>query len=317
MLIGNYEQILKLISESSKLPIEEIERRIEARRAKLSGLISKEGAAQIIASELGVSFEKQKMKISGLLSGMKRINLTGKIVKMNRVVEYNKNGKSGKIGSFLLADDTSNIRVVLWDTNHISLIEKGVIKDGDVIEISNGDVRNSELHLSGFGDIKISHAVIDNVQAKPVVHSKTIGQMQSNDNISTRAFVVQIFGPTFYSVCPECGKRVFETNECATHGVITPKKNAILTLIMDDGTGNIRAVLFSDQIKKIASEEEFGSTENFAPKREDLLGKEMLIEGGVRKNKLSENLEIFVNDIKEVDINKIIEELESQGTKFP
>lgn len=310
MLIGNYEQILKIISESSNLPVEEIQRRIEARRAKLSGLISKEGAAQIIASELGISFDKQKMKISSLLSGMKRINLTGKIIKMNRVVEYNKNGKSGKIGSFLLADDTSNIRVVLWDTNHIGLLENGTIKEGDVVEISNGDVRNSELHLSGFADIKLSSAVLDNLQTKPVVHEKLISQMQTNDSITARAFVVQIFGPTFYNVCPECSKRVFETNECQAHGVVVPKKNAILTLIMDDGTGSIRAVLFSEQIKKIATAEELENTESFSGKRTELLGKEMVVEGSIRKNKLSENLEIFVNDVKDVNIDELIKELE-------
>ncbi len=41
MIQGNYDQIIKLLSESSKLPVEEVERRIEAKRAKLSGLISK------------------------------------------------------------------------------------------------------------------------------------------------------------------------------------------------------------------------------------------------------------------------------------
>lgn len=311
MLQGNYEQILNLISEGSALPKEEIEKRIEARRAKLSGLISREGAAQIIASELGISFDKQKMKISGLMGGMRRINIVGKILKLNRVVEYNKNGKSGKIGSFLLADDTSNIRVVLWDVNHIALIENGVIKEGDTVELSNADVRNSEIHLGSFGDIKLSQAVIDNIQTKPVVHVKTIGEMQSNDNVSTRAFVVQIFGPTFYTVCPECKKRVSEMNECETHGVVVPKKNAILTLIIDDGTGTIRAVLFSDQIKKIATEAELENSEAFMPKRAELMGKEMIIEGGVRKNKMTENLEIFVNDVADVNLDKLIAELEA------
>jgi len=310
MLQGNYDQIIKLISEQSKLPIEEIQRRIEARRAKLSGLISKEGAAQIIASELGVNFEKQKMKISSLLSGMKRITLIGKIVKMNRVAEYSKNGKSGKIGSFLLADDTSNIRVVLWDTNHISLIENSVIKEGDTIELSNGDIRNNELHLGGFGDIKLSSSALGEVITKPVVIVKTIDKMQANDNISARAFIVQIFGPTFYSVCPECNKRVSQTNECEMHGSVVPKRNAILTLIVDDGTGSMRAVLFSDQIKKVASEAELENNESFMPKRAELLGKEIFVEGNLRKNKLTENLEIFVNDIRDVDIDKLIEELE-------
>jgi ssDNA-binding replication factor A large subunit len=310
MLQGSYDQIVKLISESSSLPTDEIERRIEARRAKLSGLISREGAAQIIASELGVSFDKQKMKISSLMSGMRRINLIGKIVRLNRIIEYNKNGRSGKIGSFLLADESSNIRVVLWDTNHISLIEKGTVKEGDVIEISGGDVRNSELHLGGFADLKISNNVMENVQTKPVLQEKTIDKMQVNDNICVRAFIVQIFGPTFFTVCPECRKRVSELNECATHGKVNPKRNAILTLIMDDGTGNIRAVVFSEQIKKIASDEEIESTDKFMEKRKELIGKEIFIEGGVRKNKLSEALEIFVNDINDINLDKLIDVLE-------
>jgi len=311
MLVGNYEQIIKLISENSQLPIEEIERRIEARRAKLSGLISKEGAAQIIASELGISFDKQKLKISSLLTGMKKVNIVGKIVKLNKISEYNKNGRSGKIGSFLLADDTSNVRVVLWDTNHISLLENGIIKEGDTIEISGGDIRNSELHLTGFADIKLSQVIMDNIQTKPVVQKRTIDKIQINDNISSRAFIVQLFGPTFYKVCPECNKRVFETNECAGHGVIVPKKNAILTLILDDGTGSIRAVLFNEQIKKIATEAELENTEAFVPKRNELLGKEIIFEGSVRKNRLSEVPEVFINEIQDIDVDKLIAELEA------
>ena len=75
MIPGNYEQILEKISKNSGLAIDEIGRKIEAKRAKLSGLISKEGAAQIIASELGISFEKEKMKVKELLNGMRKINL--------------------------------------------------------------------------------------------------------------------------------------------------------------------------------------------------------------------------------------------------
>lgn len=310
MIQGNYDQIIRMIAENVNLPIGEIERKVEAKRAKLSGLISKEGAAQIVASELGISFEKKKMKISGLLSGMRKINLAGKIIRMNRVVEYNKNGRQGKIGSFMLADDTSNIRVVLWDTNHISLIEKGTIKEGDTIEISNGDIRNNELHLGGFGDIKLSSEVFENVQTKSVVQKKEISAIQINDNISSRAFIVQIFGPTFYNTCSECSKRLNEMNNCEIHGGVSPKRNAIITLIVDDGSGSMRAVLFTEQVKKIASEAELENIETFMPKRKELIGNEIIVEGYVRKNKLSENLEIFVQDLKPIDLGLVIDELE-------
>jgi ssDNA-binding replication factor A large subunit len=242
---------------------------------------------------------------------MRKINLVGKIIRMNRVAEYNKNGKQGKIGSFLLADETGNIRVVLWDTNHIGLIETGVIKEGDMVELSNGDIRNNELHLGSFGDLKLSSVFIENVQTKPVVQKKIIEKMQINDNIQARVFVVQIFGPTFYNTCPECNKKVTETNQCEAHGNVIPKRNAILTLILDDGTGNIRGILFTDQIKKLATEQELESTDAFMGKRQELLGKELIIEGSVRKNRLSENPEIFINDLHEIDLDKLIEELEA------
>lgn len=310
MIQGNYDQILKMISEGSNLPLEEIERRIEAKRAKLSGLISKEGAAQIVASELGITFDKQKMKASNLLSGMRRVGITGKILRINKIVEYNKNGRSGKIASFFMGDETGTIRVVLWDVNHIKLFENKELKEGDVIEISNGDVRNSELHLSSFGDIKLSSVVLENVQTKQSVQFKVIGKAQMNDNISVRAFIVQIFGPTFYLVCPECNKKVSEMGECEVHGKVIPKKNAILTLIVDDGTGNIRAVLFSEQIKKMLNSEELPTSDSFMVNREELIGKEIILEGSVRKNKLSENLEIFVNSTTDLDLDKLLDELE-------
>ena len=146
----NYERILKKISESAGISKEEIERKIEAKRAKLSGLISKDGASQIVAAELGINFDNEKLKINELLPGMRKVSLVGKIISIFPVREFEKNGKKGKVANMVVADETSNIKVVLWDTNHISLLENGEIKEGDVIEIGNGSVRNSEIHLTGF-----------------------------------------------------------------------------------------------------------------------------------------------------------------------
>jgi hypothetical protein len=120
-----------------------------------------------------------------------------------------------------------------------------------------------------------------------------------------------MFGPTFFSVCPSCGKKVNgETSSCEQHGVVTPKQNAILTLILDDGTESVRALLFGDQIKTLINQDSIPPTEAFMPYREDLLGREILVEGNVRKNKLSENTEIFVNVVGELNIDTLIAQLE-------
>ena len=48
----------------------------------------------------------------------------------------------------------------------------------------------------------------------------------------------------------------------------------------------------------------------FMEKRGELMGKEILLEGNVRKNRLSDNLELFANNVSEVNIDSLIEELE-------
>ena len=199
---GNYLQLVEFISQSSSVSIEDIERKIEAKQAKLAGLISKEGAAQIIAAELNVNFDKQMIKIVQMVPGMRRINLIGKIIELAPIREYNKNGRSGKIGSFVLADDTSNVRTVLWDENHIDLIGKGSIKMDVVVEIGNASIRNGELHLGSFSEIKISKKKIDNVVTeKPVFVKNHLKLMPNHDFIN------------FELVRPRCIKKSSKTIE--------------------------------------------------------------------------------------------------------
>ena len=306
---GNYQQLIEFISQSAGISIEEIERKIEAKQAKLAGLISKEGAAQVVAAELSVNFDKQIIKISQIVPGMRKINLIGKIINLFPVREYNKNGRSGKIGSFILADDTSNIRTVLWDENHIDLIEKGQIINDCTIEISNASIRNGELHLGSFSEVKLSNKVLNEIITEKPVFQKEIINFNQNDNVSTRAFIVQMFEPRFFEVCPECRRKAVD-GECNEHGKITPEKRALLNFVIDDGSDSMRTVIFSDELSKIMTKEELENSELFSEKKKDLLGKEIIITGSVRKNQMYDNNEFIVSGFEDINIDKLIEELE-------
>ena len=305
----NYKNLVKFIADSSGTPEEEVLRRIEAKRAKLSGLISQEGAAQVIAAELGVNFDKQIIKIGHIVPGMKKINLVGKVITLFPIREYNKNGRQGRIGSFVLADETSNIRVVLWDESHIDLIAKGQIFQEGIIEISNASLRNGELHLASFSDIKPSHKSIEQVMITKPTTSKKIKDFITNDNASTRAFILNIFEPRFFEVCPECRKKA-ENNQCMEHGKIIPERKVLLNLILDDGSDSIRSVMFSDSVEKLVSKDILENLELFSVKKQEILGKELIVSGQVRQNKMFNNNELIVSDIKEVDLGSLIEELE-------
>jgi replication factor A1 len=306
----NYQSVVEFISQRSELPVAEIERKIEAKQAKLSGLISKTGAAQIIAAELNISFDKQVMKISQIAVGMRKINLHGKIITLFPIREYNKNGRSGRIGSFILADETSNIRVVLWDENHIGLISNGDLFQECFVEISNATLRNGEVHLTSFSEIKPSNRIISEVVTKKPILTKNIGNFTVNDNVSTRGFIVQMFEPKFFYVCPACKKKASESGDCVEHGKIVPEKRALLNFVLDDGTGNIRSIIFSEQLEKIMSKEDLETPELFAMKKQDFLGKEITVTGQVKRNNVYNNEEFVVASMEDIDLDNLIGELE-------
>lgn len=311
----NYDLLIDRIVSSCGLDREEIERRVEAKKAKLSGLISKEGAAQIIAAELGISFEDADLKISELVSGMKKVNVIGKVISLFPIREYEKNGRKGKVANFIIADETGSTKAVLWDTNHISLIESGAISSGDVVEIKNASTRDREIHLAGFSEFKKSEQKMENVSTKEEVLEEEIEKLRQGQNVKVRGVVVQIFQPRFYNVCPNCNKKVVAEGEsfrCLEHGIVIPKEKAILNFVIDDGTESIRVVVFSDQINTLIPEEDLKDP-NLAMKfRDDFLGTEVFVLGNVRRNQLFNNLEIIASGIEKVNVGDLIIELEKK-----
>ena len=242
-MTDNYERIVNKLSENARMEKDEIERRVEAKRAKLSGLISKEGAAQVIAAELGINFDNMKLKINELLPGMRRANFVGKVINLFPIRKFTRDGQENKVANFVVADETSNIRVVLWDTNHIALIEKNEITENSVVEINNGSVRGNEIHLGSFSELKLSNENLEEVKTEVVVKEKNISDFNISDNVSVRAFIVQSFEPRFFEVCPECGKKAIPENNgasCQQHGKIIPEKRGVLNVVLDDGTEDHR-----------------------------------------------------------------------------
>jgi replication factor A1 len=313
----NYEMLVERIASSAGLEKDEVERKIEAKKAKLSGLISKEGAAQIIAAELGINFEDQDLKVNELMPGMRKVNIVGKIVNLFPVREFSKNGREGKVANFVLADDSGSTRVVLWDVNHIALIEDESIKVGDVVEIKSGSTRDGEIHLSGFSELKKSDVVVENVKTEAVVQEGSLGEARQGQNIKVRGVVVQIFQPRFYSVCPTCNKKVVDEGgefKCGEHGKVSPKDRAILNFVLDDGTETMRTVMFSDQINALIPEEDLKDEAKALAFRDDFMGSEVYLSGRVQRNKFFDNLEIVASGVEKVDVEKLITDLSNSNS---
>jgi len=321
MIKATYQQLIDRIAHLSGLEKEEIERRVEAKKAKLSGLISSLGAAQVIAAELGISFEKQKFKIIDMLIGMKKIQTLGKVIEVYPVRKYRRAEHEGEIGSFLLADDTASIRVVLWDTNHIEKIKNGTIKKDSVVEIKNADVRGTtvrEIHLGSNSKIELSDQEIKTVKTtKEPLIAKKISELKSGEKANIRANILQIFQPNFFMTCPECGMKVsYEGDKamCMKHNAVIPKKRAVMSFIIDDGSDSMRAIAFNETIMNMfkIKENEIENLQNASfmlNKKEELLGTEMSFSGRARRNVMFNRNEFIINSAEKVSPEDIIQEL--------
>jgi len=317
MAEGNYQRIVKKIAKTANLDEEEVKRRVEAKKAKLSGLISEEGAAQVVAAELGISFENEQLKIDELLPGMRKVNLVGKIINLYPVRKFtNKKGEEGKVANLFIADEKSNVKTVLWDTNHIEPIEKGELKEGDVVEINNAGMRGNELHLGSFSEFKKSEKEVGEVVKERIVKEKPLSEVAVSDDIKIRAFIVQSFPAKFFNVCPECKKKAFpddsgEGYTCKEHGKVTPEKRALLNMVLDDGTETIRSVVFSDNFPKLGITD-MEDQEKMGLQRQNLLGKEFYFSGKVRTNRYFNNSELIIDEVEEVNPDNLISELEGK-----
>lgn len=294
--MDNYQKLLTRIAKSGNVSEDELNLKVEAKRAKLSGLVSKEGAAQIVAAEMGISLEAEKLQLSELVHGMKRVSVVGKVTQIFPIREYKKNDREGKIGSFQIGDESGNLRVVCWDMSHISLIEQGKIKEGDVLEIMNGAVRNGEIHLSGFSDIKESNEVLDSVKTEQLVSAGNLKEARPGEKKRIRAVIVQAFDP-----------RYFKAKDSG-------EERALLNIVIDDGTDTMRAVLFGQDINKLGlTDEEIFSAEKFQPKKNELIGEEKYFSGNFRTNTYFNRTEFSISGVEEVDPEALIKELEAKA----
>lgn len=180
-----------------------------------------------------------------------------------------------------------------------------------MVEIGNGSMRANEIHLGSFSELKPSSEVLKDVKTEKMVQQKTISEFRVSDNVSARAFIVQVFDPKFFTVCPECKKKAVSEGEgykCAEHGKVIPDKRFLINIVLDDGTETIRSVLFQDAASGLGIEISEG--EDFSYKKNKLLGREMIFSGDIRMNSYFNNPEFSVQSVKEVDYDSLIAELE-------
>ena len=308
--------MIKKITEQASITEEEVNDKIKAKLDQLSGLISKEGAAHIIANELGVKLmpttQNGMIKIKDIMMGMRNISVAGKVTNHFGLREFNTGERSGKVTNFIIGDETGTTRVVCWG----DMADKAaLLKPDTIIKLTDAYIRqnqgNTEVHLNDKSGLVVNPEGIEiaaTVQTSPATTRKAISELTGDDaNIELLGTVVTVYDPKFFEVCPDCNKRSKQNEEgsyiCPEHGPVTPTYSYLMNLFIDDGTGNIQTVFFRNMVESLLKrtpEEVMNikdSQDEIEKVKNDLLGEIIKIKGRATKNQMFERIEFIVTEV--------------------
>ena len=316
---------------------EELDAKIQEKLEQLSGLVSKDGAAHIVANELGVNLFEEftgKVKVNKLLAGMRNVEVVGKVQSIWELREFSNARGDGQVQSLLMGDETGLVRVTCW---HAATAKLTGVKEDDVIVVKDALVRENngklELHLNDKSDVVVNPAgekveSVAAVAAGPKSVRKNIADLSEADqNVELFGTVVQMFEPRFFEVCPQCGKRARQKDAgfaCEAHGTVTPDYSYVMNAILDDGTETIRCVFFRESAEKLLGQSREAvlmfreAPEKFDSLKMEILGQMMKLDGRVTKNAMFDRIEFVARSVDnkpdpEEEIKRAKEQLEVQS----
>ena len=330
------EEIVDKICEHTTMSQKKVQKLIEEKEDELSGLVSKEGAAYIVARELGISLlreSKKQLKVKSLTEGLNSVDIVARVVRISEPRSFDKDGRKGSVLGLILGDETGTVRLSLWN-EELDIIADLGLKEGDVVKITHGYVK---MDNRGNLDLRVGRGRLEKVDEEvklPEAHGirssfesprrKLLSDIKEGDAVEIRACLVQVFKRNpFFEVCPSCGARLRNKEGkwmCDEHGEVKPDYQMVISGVLDDGYGNVRVTFFRELAERLfgktAKELRALAQEKLDPmavyETADLLGKDFIITGRVKKNEMTENLEMIANSFEGIDVKKEFEVLASE-----
>lgn len=235
------EEIICTIANKSGLEKGELEERIQKKQDELGGLVTPEGAAHIVANEIGINLFKgisstPALKIENVIPGMNSVDVVGRVLRVFPPRDFDrKDGSKGRVCSIILLDDTGSIRTVFWDKD-VKLIEDRKIEEGKLLRIRGGYSKESlnrepEIHVGMRARVIPEPKDVNEDDFPMAEHTtKKISQLrEGQQSVDIVCRVVRIYE-----------SREFERDD--------KTKGKVVNLTIGDETGVARLVLWDEDV---------------------------------------------------------------------
>ena len=329
-----FKKIIKKICEESSKSEEEIRKSIDEKVEELSGLITKDGAALIIANEFGVKIDPQASKkvvglskISEITQSKVPVSFNSKVIRKYDKNEFGSEENRGSVQSLLVGDETGITKLTFWN-DHLSLLDE--VKEGDILSVENAYTRENkrdpqriDIHYGQYSSLEVNPKDIE-VTLKQMNPSdiefshKKIEELEDNHrNVKISGIITEFEVPRFYFADPKTFKKVIRDDDKYINPQsgeeVDPIKVPIVNFKMDDGTSNISIVGFRDKAEKVtkSSREDLIDMniddEKFQKIKEKLVGSKVEVGGNVSLSTLTGEKQFLINDVLGIEFKTIDE----------
>ncbi len=268
--------IAKILEQNSSLTRDTVLEMVRQKRDGAGKLLTDEGAAHLVAGDLGVSLSgsgsfKNTLDIKDLIIGSSDVSISGKVVITYPTRSFRKkDGAEGRVGRFVLQDGTGSTKIVLWDEKAEQL-DRQRIPIGSMVRVNHGYVRPSldgkpEVNVGNRGSIVVQAS--DNEFEKQSMTYKKICEISDMDlYVNVKGIVVSASSPSSF------------TRSDGTQGQVS-------RIQIGDEAGQIQIILWNEQAEFTVKIEKDDAVE--------------ILNGRTRKG-LAGELEIHVSQTSEIN----------------
>lgn len=305
--------------------------------------VSRRTSIKINPEEIKIKdVQPSREKMSGLDGGIDSLETIGRVVGKSGLKEFTQSdGNEGQVASLTIGDETGRVSMSLWGPK-AKLIDR--IEIGDILKITGAyttpnNFGRPEIRAGEQAEIEINPSLKEEIppvgeipEGSTATERVNIEEVEENMQVGIRGTIVQIFerNPIF-SVCPRCGRNLKGESEeilCENcEQVVKKEKRAVINMVIDDGTGNLRAVAFGELAQKLfgASPEEISERISQEDDLTDfydeleLKGREVKLRGTIKRDDYFDQLELRIRDLSFPDpieeSERILEKIEIRDGK--
>lgn len=233
------DEVVEIIIRETDYTEEDIIKMINETIETMDNMVNEEGAAFVVANNLGVSINPRKiveaLKVNQLVPGQSNITIIAKINRIYTTREFPRKDKTtGKVRNLELIDNTGKVRVSLWDLK-TNIIEEKSLVVGDIVKIFGGNTKigyqdTIEITLTPRGSIdKETGSVVSDFPS--IEHSAVTKLSSVTSETKSISIIAKIIDK----------QNVVEFQKGDKTGRVT-------SLLMDDGTKKMRLVFWNELV---------------------------------------------------------------------